>query len=336
VAVGTEHVQNIDMGKNMKGILFSMIMVFVFIFLVMFIALQQSLMSSYSSQKSTENRIDVMLGFYNSIISDSQKSLDIVGKRAISSATNQVVSNGQPLSSANDTLAELMLNGSIYGQPQGLMQGSTINDWVNTIEYLGSIEGFSTDVSIQNLEIQPSDSFHLKVSYLISVKLSDDSTKTNITKSSNQYLIMSIENFEDPLYPLSSYGRVVNILRESPHWPNYYSTNTTNLQDDLDNSFYHPSLNGASFLDRLEGKYFVQAKYAASVNIGLESFVDKDKLASAGLPVNGDATNIDYLYFSSAASGYHVSGMPTDFRLDNQTTIDSKTHLQIYNVTVIG
>jgi hypothetical protein len=321
----------------MKGILFSMIMVFVFVFLVMFIALQQSLISSYSSQKSTENRIDVMVGFYNSIISDSQKSFGIIGKRAISSATNYVVSNGQPLLSANDTLSELISNGSIYGQQQGLMQGSTINDWENAIENLGSTEGFSTSVSIQNLYVQPSDSFHLKISYLISVNLSDSSTNTSITKTTSEYILLSIENFEDPLYPLNTYGRVVNIIKESPHWQNYYSTNTTNLQDDLNNSYYHPSLNGASFLDRLEGKYVVQSKYAASNNIGLESFVSKNKILTSGLPVNTTSTNIDYLYFSgSNVQSYTISGMPSDFRLDNQTTINGKTHLQIYNATVIG
>jgi hypothetical protein len=108
------------------------------------------------------------------------------------------------------------------------------------------------------------------------------------------------------------------------------------LKDDLNNSYYHPSLYGASFLDRLEGKFFVQEKYFKSKPIGLESFVNKDKILSAGLFVNTSLTNMDYLYFSgSNVPSYSISGMPTNFRLDNETTIEGKTHLQIYNVTVI-
>jgi hypothetical protein len=293
------------------------------------------MISFYSSQKSIENRINTMLGFYDSIIFDSKKSLEIIGKRAISAAVNYVITNGYPLPSSNTTITELMTNGTINGIPQGLMESSTTKDWENAIEYLGSLQEFQTSVLVKDIVIQPSDSFHLNIYYSIYVNLSDNMAKANISKTSEQSLIFSIESFEDPLYPLNTYGRLVNVIKKSPHWHNYSSTDLTNLQDDLNNSYYHTSLYGASFLDRLEGKYLVQSKYLKPTPIGLESFVNKDKILGASLPINVSTSSVDYFYFSgSNVTAYNISGMPSNFRLDNENTVEGKTHFQIYNVTV--
>jgi len=246
-----------------------------------------------------------------------------------------VITNGYPLPSSNTTITELMTNGTINGIPQGLMESSTTKDWENAIEYLGSLQEFQTSVLVKDIVIQPSDSFHLNIYYSIYVNLSDNMAKANISKTSEQSLIFSIESFEDPLYPLNTYGRLVNVIKKSPHWHNYSSTDLTNLQDDLNNSYYHTSLYGASFLDRLEGKYLVQSKYLKPTPIGLESFVNKDKILGASLPINVSTSSVDYFYFSgSNVTAYNISGMPSNFRLDNENTVEGKTHFQIYNVTV--
>jgi hypothetical protein len=320
-----------------KGIFYSMILVFLLIFLVLFIFIQQSMISTFSSQRHVESRVYSMLGFYNSIVLDSVRSVGIIGKRAISAATNYIVANGKPLSSSNLTISELILNGTINGAPQSLMNASITKDWENTIKTIGSVEGFNTNIAITNVAVQPEDSFHLIVSYTISVNLSDSITQTKINKTSIQTSEVGIENSEDPLYPLNTYGRIVSVISMSPHWINYSSNDSTNLLDDYRNSYYHPSLIGPSFLDRLEGQYAVQAKYTQSVPIGLERFVDKDKINAVGLSVNTGLSNIDYYYFSgNIVVSYNISGMPSSFKLDNQTTINGKTHLQIYNATVIS
>jgi len=81
----------------------------------------------------------------------------------------------------------------------------------------------------------------------------------------------------------------------------------------------------------------VQEKYERENPIGLESFVNKDKILAAGLPINYNQTNIDYLYFSNVnVVSYKIVGMPDNFRLDNETSINGLGHLQIYNVTIIS
>jgi hypothetical protein len=321
--------------ERMKGIYFSMILVLLITCLVIFSQLQKSLLSFYSSQMAVENRVERMINFYESLVHDSRKSVEIITTRAICSAVNYVVTNGIPLQSSNETIAELILYGTINGSKQSLMESSSAEDWENAVEEIGKLQGFETDVEIDDLGVEQEDSFHLSISYSLNVRLYEKNIQANLTKNSREKVVVSIENIEDPLYPLSTYGRVINVIRLSPHWLNYSSEDLTNLKDDLNNSFYHPSLYGASFLDRLEGKYFVQEKYFKQY-IGLESFVNKDKILFAGLPINANATNVDYLYFSNSnVTSYSILGMPSNFRLDNETTIENKTHIQIYNVTVI-
>jgi hypothetical protein len=337
VALGAEHVQNIKLGTVMKkGVFFSMILVFVLIFMILFIFMQQDIVSTFSSQRHVESRVNSMIGFSNSIELDSVRAVGIIGKRAISAATNYIVANGKPLSSANVTISELILNGTINGTSQSLMNGSITKDWENTVEAIGAIEGFNSNVAIINATVQPEDSFHLIVSYMISVNVSDSITQAKLAKTSIQTSEVSVENAEDPLFLLNTYGRIVSTISMSPHLNNYSSTDPTNLMDDYSNSYYHPSLIGGSFLDRLEGQYTVQTKYLQPVPTGLERFVDKDKISAAGLSVNTALSNIDYYYFSgNAVTSYSISGMPSSFKLDNQTTINGETHIQIYNATVI-
>ena len=319
----------------MKGILFSLIIFFIAVFLAIFLLTQRSSVSFYSTQKALENRIESMLSLVKNTFDDSERAIEIIGRRACVSAINYVVTNGTPLSSANETIVELMVNGTLNSAPQPLMEYATIKDWSDTLEYLIETQGFNAEIEVSNLTVLPFDSFNLQIDYSIKVKISDLRTRTNITKIEKKSVILNIEYLEDPLYPLNTYGRVVNTIVKSPHWLNYSNSNTTNLQDDLNNSYYHPSLYGASFLDRLEGKYFVQEKYRKENPIGLESFVNKDKILTSGLPISYNQTNIDYLYFSNTnVVAYKVVGMPDSFRLDNETSINGLGHLQIYNVTI--
>jgi len=320
----------------MKGILFSLILFFVTIFLALFLITQKSFVSFYSSQKAVENRIESMIILSKNVFEDSERALAIIGKRACVSAINFIITNGMPLNSSNETLVELIINGTINSNPQPLMEGATVNDWIDTLENLIDLQGFQAKIEIQKLIIQPYDSFNLEIDYRMKVEISDLRTKTNLTKVQDRKVLLNIEKLEDPLYPLNTYGRIVNTIVKSPHWLNYSSKDTSNLLDDLNNSYYHPSLYGASFLDRLEGKYFVQQKYWKKNPIGLESFVNKDKILSVGLPIIVNLTNIDYLYFSNSnVTSYRIANMPDNFRLDNETTVENKTHLQIYNVSVI-
>ncbi|MEM5811186.1 MAG: hypothetical protein QXG91_00335 [Candidatus Aenigmatarchaeota archaeon] len=318
---------------KMKGIFFSLVILFLMFSLFLILFIHQITIFESSEIISIKNRINSMITLIKAIAKDSEKAISIISKRAMNAAINYVITNGIGLNNANETIVELIVNGSINGTSQPLMENSTLKDWSSKMIYIASTKGFFASIDFPYIFVFMNDSFTVSVKYKIKIVVKDEKTSSNITKSFEKVVYSSILNLEDPLYPLNTYGRVPNYFKQSPH---LLTHNTTQLIEDLNNSYYHISLNGASFFDRLEGKYFVQEKYKISNNyIGLESFVNKDKLLTSGIPINENQTNIDYLYFSNYnTTSYKIVGMPNNFRLDNETTIFNKTHLEIYNATI--
>ena len=324
------------MRGKMRGLFFSMILIFTVFTMITVIFIQRSLVAKHSSALTVEFRAEAMANYYKSLSEDAKRAMNIVSRRALSSAISYVISKGSGLSEANYTLVELITNGTINGEPQPLMENSTIIDWKNSLERLSTLENLDANINISNITIKPFDPFDLVIEFDLYASLSDKNFKINFTRKERMETIVEIKGFEDPLYPLYTYGRVVNVFIYSPHWGNYSSEDLTNLLDDVDNSYYHPSKYGASFLDRLEGKCLVQDKYRSDKDIGLESFVKKEKILMSGIPVYWDRSNIDYIYFcNSSVTAYQIAGAPSSFRLDNESSVYYKTHLQIYNVSVV-
>lgn len=209
----------------MKGVLFSLILIVTMFSLITFIAIQQGLVYSNSGRLAVGTRVNSMLDFYNSVLYDGGKALDIITKRAISSATNHVISTGVGLQSANATIMELVTNGTLDGVPQGLMQSSTIADWVNKMVSLGASQNLNVSLNLTNVQVKPYDSWDILVSADVYVNMSDNRGVANLTKNATISQMVDIENFEDPVYPLYTFGKATNLFVRSPYIENY----TTNL-----------------------------------------------------------------------------------------------------------
>jgi len=327
--------------RRMKGVLFSFIIVVVALALVSIIAIQKELISFYGEKLAIETRVSSMNNLYESIIDDAGKALEIISKRAASVADSFVITTGKVLPQANASLLELIVNGTLNSTPEVLMEDATITVWKNKMEEIGDLNGFDTNVSFSTIEVKPYDSWNLLIRAEISVNLTDQQGVASLKRNDTVSQLVSIEGLEDPLVPLYTYGRVHPDLIRSPYWNNFTQFNGThwdieNLKKDIENSYYHPSVKGASFLDRLEGKLEVQPKYQAQASgpIGLESFVDKGAISAEGIAVEIEKTNIDHLYFSTSSyPGRKVTGLETtSFRIDEELC-GSQKHSEIYGVS---
>ncbi len=413
----------------MKGVLFSFIIIITMLTLVSFITIQKGLVYHSSGRIAINTRINSMLNFYESVLSDGGKALEIISKRGVASAINHIIANGAPLQNSNNTIKELITNGTINGVVQPIMQNSTLPDWENKIEQLGKDQGFDTTIVFNIVKVLPYDSWNILVSMDVYVNMSDSGVYTNITKSTKVSRVVNIEYFEDPLYPLNTLGRAANTVVRSSNIGNYtknivngtahtgwfrgasivlpssdpaaissvagksqkvlvtdstsgiegtanqfgavvsesasslttaYVDNAANamslvpnntkilvdsssgkiwhienLETDVNNSYYHPSSNGASFLDRLEGMLSVQSKYSSQSSsvIGMESFVNKTYFSLLGLPVIVSKSNIDHLYFSNTTyTTYKVKSMESTFRVDKELDLNNTAHDVIYGV----
>jgi hypothetical protein len=324
----------------MKGLLFTLLVVAITLSLVSYFFLHRGLIMFYAKKMSIEIRVNSMLSFYEDIVSDVNKALKIIARRAMVAAVGEVIAQGIGLTQANVTLAELILNGSIDAEPIPLMENATIKDWKLALEAIGLERGFHTQINISNLNVMPWDSWNLLLKLKLYVGLIDQKGVANLTRSEEVKTLVGIEGIEDPLYPLHTLGRAVNAIIKSSHIDNYTTLvegelHIENFVEHVANSWYAPSLSGASFLDRLEGKIEVQPKYQTLTPnvIGIESFINKTYFLELGLPVNVEKSNVDHWYFSNiTATTYRVEGMHPDFRIDNETCLYGLPHPQVYGI----
>ena len=408
-----------------KGIMFSFIMFFLALTLMSLIAVHRGLISYKREQIFIETRVNSMNNMYDSILRDLGKISEIIMRRAISVSVSHVVTEGTGLDNAILGLKELTLNGTLNETEMPLMENATFPEWIQKIQAVGILKGFDVDITLQDFEIKPYDSWNLIAVIDVSVNMTDQQGVASLSRSTDINKLIYLGGLEDPLYPLHTNQKVTNSIVKSPYedyttllisgdgskdgWRNGtsflinstdagsagsvpnpeekilvtddvslfntgivngfrglvsesdvslgitipYVVNVTdamnlipnstiilidsdddkiwdieNLKEHVENSYYHPSSEGASFLDRLEGELEVQAKYSSQSDkiIGLESFVDKNEFPTE-IEINIDQTNIDYLYFSdNIISGDGVKGLSTSFRIDN-------THQNVYGVS---
>jgi len=326
----------------MKGVMFSFIIVLIALALMSLIAVQKSLVSFYGEKLAIETRVNSMNSLYDSIVTDSGKALGIIAKRAASAADSFVITNGRGLPEANQTLLELIVNGTLNNTAEILMEDTTIVDWKNKMEDVGSLSGFNTNITILELKIMPYDSWNILSTIYLSISLADKNRVASLDRNATVSQPVSIEGLEDPLVPLNTLGRATNVIVRSPYWGNFTQNlgggnwDIENLKKDIENSYYHPSTKGASFLDRLEGKPEVQSKYRSQTTetIGLESFVNKGYFSAVGISVDIEKTNVDHLYFSGDPHpGKKVRGLETtSFRIDSELC-GNQNHTDIYGVS---
>ncbi len=414
----------------MKGIMFSFILIVTVFSLITFISIQKGLVISNSETQAVSTRINSMLNFYNSVLSDGGKATEIITRRAMAASVNYVI-NGSTITQADQTIEELIVNGTINNTLQGIMINSKMDDWKNKMVSIGTNESFDVKINLTNIQVKPYDSWNLIVSMDVSVNISDIKGLANLTKLSSISQQVSIEGIEDTIYALNTAGIASNIIVKSPYINNYTSnlisatggnswfrgtsviypssqsgaidavTNKaqkilvtdnvvgiegtvnqfggvisetdivagisipfvdnaasamSNLPDNTkllvdgangkvwymenivtsaNTSQYFPSLTGGSFLDRLEGKLTVQAKYSSQTPniIGIESFVNKNILSSLGILVSAKS-NIDHIYFSSANyPTYTVKGMDSTFLIDKELDLNNNPHDVIYGLS---
>jgi len=76
------------------------------------------------------------------------------------------------------------------------------------------------------------------------------------------------------------------------------------LPSEISSRSYHESYSGPGYLDRLEGKTYIDDSRKGMPNaIGLVSFVDSTEFISEGLTFNPNLSCLDYLYFSGTSDG---------------------------------
>lgn len=201
--------------------MFSFVMVFLTITLITLIAIQRSLITEKREQLYLETRINSMNNLHESIVRDMKKALDIITTRAISVSISHIVTTGIPLDNADNRLEELVLEGTLYGVPQALMENATFGNWTRKMEEVGNLKGFFINITLINLDIKPYDSWNLEVQTQLVLNITDLQGVASLNRTATINTLVNLEGLEDPLYPSATGGIVSNYIVRTPFEGNF-------------------------------------------------------------------------------------------------------------------
>ncbi|MFH1641419.1 MAG: hypothetical protein ABIC04_00810 [Nanoarchaeota archaeon] len=307
---------------NKKSMYFTL-MTIIFLAIFTFIYLLPQYQRLSSSMIPTEMRIDSMNDFIKDLQRDTQRGLYISSYRSLLAMEQYIISNGKYVNDSGGLFIEALLDGTIYGRNYSIMAASTFRNWIDKIKSESASFNIQANITIRDIRLFQRDSWNVIAAANLTFEISDITGIASWKRDEYIESRISIIDFEDPVYIVSSLGRTTNTINITPFEDNYTyyngGWNVSNLVTHLQRSYYTSSTDGPSFLQRLEGNF-------TSSEFGIESLVNLKKLNDQGLQVDTSSSVVDYHYWNSDGNGdYRINFTPSWFRLDFD-------HLAVYEV----
>ncbi|MBW2983809.1 hypothetical protein KY361_01735 [Candidatus Woesearchaeota archaeon] len=310
-----------------KGMYFTL-MTIAFLIIFVFIFMIPGYKRLGEEMMVIEMRVDSMNDFIKDLERDTERGLYISSYRALLALEEYVIINGEFLDDTKSSFKEALLNGTVQGISSSLMMASTFPNWIEKIEGKASRFNIDANITVNNVSVYQDDPWNVKVSAYLIFSIKDATDIASWDREERTETSISIMDFEDPLYIVSSFGRTTNVINKTGFEGNYTykiggTWNVTNLLTHLENSYYAANPDAPSFLMRFENDL-------GSSPYGIESFVDLRKLSDYGLEIYDESSVIDYHYWDGDDNGdYRINFTPSWFKLD-------AGHLAKYNVTGIS
>jgi hypothetical protein len=283
-------------GVDMRGILYSIIAALLVIPVIGLILFNSQLIEKNVDVNIRSNELEY---FSTSVEEDMARFLKIAGRRALISAVSNVITNGVPLTDAQANLSEMIMNGTLDGVVAPLIGDDNFNSWRENVTNIAASSGFDLDFQNYKVNITQNDSYNVLLELSTVLNISDANLDMGIEKNLTASIAVSIDGIEDPLFPLRTYSKVIKVIHISNFSKINFPPNLGNLTSDIEDDSYHSSSNGASFLDRLEGKEDLSSKYNCPEGCGLESFVNKQEFDGVDMPFVSGLSVLDYEYWNN-------------------------------------
>ncbi len=303
-----------SMALNRKGFFFTILV----IVMISLFLLTYGIYNEFKQRSSEQRRVETLESFLQSVEQDLERQAYIMGFRALFIIESDISGTGSYNAQVTRSVEEIMMNGTLNTQPQPLMIGATFNEIEGAINEKASKVNAEVSLSSPRITVLQRDPWYVtvQVNTTLLVKDKNDKVQWRINKSVEAEI--SVENFEDPLYLISTNGLVTHGITKTTYTPFVQGSNVANLSAHASDSYYTENPQAPSFIQRLEGNM-------SASPYGIESFVNLPELSAAGISVI-DKSVIDYVYFSSNnPTSYRIQGMPNWVRIDS-------AHLTRYGV----
>ncbi len=260
-------------------------------------------------------RITTMSDFLNDILADAHRATAIAGFRAFIALEEYLSEQGAFLPDPIPAFTEAFLNGTIDGQAYEVMSNSTFNDYLARVNVEAGRIGINLNASVANITLAQRTPWSVDITFNLTINLTDTRSLARWDTTSSFTTTVSIIDIRDPVYSVSTYGKVPNTFRISPYNNSQFVTgnDTSVLEDELTNNYYREDPHAPDFLQRLVGNLSGSSKY------GIASLVDLDDLNAQGLSIITTHSVVDYLYFGNASTTNYcpqLGTLPSWFKLD--------------------
>ncbi len=291
--------------KKRKSIFYSLITLVLLAPVILFITYYTQTSSAESKAVVTKTVGKELANFVDSTSVDFENALQISGKSAVVALVSQVVSNGVPVDDAQAALSSLALNSSYQGVYYSVLENTSLDRWQQKVESEGNAFGLNVSINVLTANVTHLDSFNLLFTASASVNASFSAYDIKLFKNYNTSTIVSILGVEDPLYALRTNGLLERSLVSAP-----FPHSVSEVDNAVASEYYFPNADAPSFLDRLENKTILSAKYAnPNAVVGLETLVNLFDLSSQGLTVALNKSVVDHYYFNETQpQGYQLTG----------------------------
>lgn len=286
---------------------------------------------SYREQQRSlviQSRVESMDDFIDDILLDVENAAYISGFRSILAMEEYIAQNQTYVDDAELRFSEAFFNGTVNGENMSLIQNNTFPLWIGRIEDRAGDIGVEVYFENISVSINQSTPWELAVNLEFNLVVGDDYGTAYWEKPERVTALISIADFDDPIYRVGTGGHVFNTIRlqEVPYFVDNETNSTSFLLNHTASSRYITFSGAPSFLMRLEGDLGMDAN-------GIESLVYIPELDDQDLDIK-DSSVVDFVYFGNiSAVNYSVAGMPAWFRMDGLGNMwGNETHITRYSL----
>ncbi|MBN1274759.1 hypothetical protein JXA12_00495 [Candidatus Woesearchaeota archaeon] len=190
--------------------------------------------------------------------------------------------------SFDDAYEELVLYGTLVGEPIALTDGYDIEQWLENLDSL--TQHLRLDLAITGLEVRArqDDPWHVKTSLTGQLRLHDAFTDSVWDYAFAAETDVPVTLLNDPVYTKGTGQRYAQRITMSPHAPEG-PVPVSAMQDHIEEPWYVATGEGVGFLDRLQGRFTPSAN-------GIESLVDVRLMQAIGVLREEAASIVDWQY----------------------------------------
>jgi hypothetical protein len=279
--------------RSRRGIVF-LIIALLSIGIFLTILFSQTKPTETERAESVMARISSMNDFLKDFHADVHRATYISGFRTLIALEEYISEQGSFLPNVSPKFIEAFVNGTIDGRSYDILSNSTFSDYLGRVNEDARSIGIALNVTIQDITLNQSTPWSVDITFSLGVNVTDTRGLAQWNYVKPFTTEVSILDLRDPVYSVSTYGKLPNTIRISPFNNTDFvkGNDTTNLSAEALQMYYREDPYAPSFLQRLSGNLTNSSKY------GIASIVNLDDINAQGLIVDTSRSVIDAFYFS--------------------------------------